>query len=94
MIRWKASNAKRWTIAVLLVGVGSQFGMIGSCNKALLETTAYVDPCGTIFGNCEPGDFQAYNSDIGNYCLDPVCTLPGGCDNEDPPLGTQYDLCP
>ena len=94
MIRWKASKVRRWTIAVLLVGVGSQFGMIGACNDYLLGATDYVDPCGTIFGNCEPGDFQVYNSDVGDYCLDPVCTLPGGCDNEDPPLGTLYDLCP
>ena len=95
MIRRIPAIRRRWTgLAVLLVGALFQFGWLGMCNNPMLEATRFVDPCGTILGNCEPGDFQVYTAEIGDYCIDPACTIPGGCDNEDPPLGTVFDLCP
>ena len=92
MIRRKSTVRKCW--AVLAAGALFQLGLLETCNDRLYEATRFVDPCGTILGNCDPGDFQVYNAEIGDYCIDPVCTVPGGCDQEGPPLGTQYDLCP
>lgn len=71
-----------------------QFGFIGSCDSRLVELSQIFDPCGTIFANCTPGSFQTNAASIGDYCIDPICTVPGGCDQTDPPLGTQRNLCP
>lgn len=91
----KCAVPRRWVgPALLAAGTMFQFGWVGTCNDRMLELTDYVDPCGTILGNCEPGDFQVYDSDIGDYCVDPACTVPGGCENETQPLGTMFDLCP
>ncbi len=81
-------------MAVLAAGAVFQLGMLDGCNNKLLGLTNYFDPCGTILANCQPGDFQIQQSFVGDYCLDPTCTVPGGCDNDGPPLGTQFDLCP
>jgi hypothetical protein len=95
MIRRNLIVRRRWIGLAVLVACGAtQFGIISGCNNLLLGTTDYFDPCGTILGNCEPGDFQVYNSGPGAYCIDPTCTIPGQCENEGPPLGTLYDLCP
>ena len=95
MIRRISANRRFWTgSAVVLAGMAFQFGWVGTCNDRFMNATEYVDPCGTILGNCEPGDFQVYNADIGDYCVDPACTVPGSCGNEDQPLGTTRNLCP
>lgn len=70
-----------------------QFGYVGACDDRLVALTNYVDPCGTILGNCAPGTFQSVNSPLGSWCIDPACTVPGGCGNADPPLGTIRDIC-
>jgi len=92
MLRRNSTVRKCW--AVLAAGAVFQLGWLGSCNDSLYEATNYVDPCGTILGNCDPGDFQLYNGGVPNYCVDPTCTVPGQCDLEGPPLGTLFDLCP
>ena len=89
-----ATPKRRAGLVLLIAGTLFQLGWVGTCNDRMLGLTDYVEPCGTIFGNCEPGDFQVYNSDIGDYCVDPACTVPGACENDPPPLGTVFDLCP
>lgn len=87
---------RRWTAGLVLLSTSTllQFGFLGACDSRLIELTQYFDPCGTILANCTPGSFQANAADIGDYCIDPICTVPGGCDQVDPPLGTQRELCP
>ncbi len=68
-------------------------GFIESCDDRLVEMTRYVDPCGTFLANCNPGDFQVWSADIGDYTVDPACTVPGQCDGGQP-LGTITDLGP
>ena len=84
--------------AVLVAGTALQFGFVNGCNDRLLGLVNYIDPCLTILGNCAPGSFQATNAAIGDFCVDPACTIPGGCADAlgggGPPLGTQRDLCP
>ena len=92
MFRRKSTVRKCW--AVLAAGAVFQLGWLGTCNDRLFEATRFADPCGTLLGNCDPGDFQVYNADIGDYCIDPTSTVPGLGDSEGPPLGTMYDLCP
>ena len=67
---------------------------VSSCDDRLLNLTRYVDPCTTFLANCAPGSFQANAADIGDYCVDPACTVPGGCGQAGPPLGTQTQSCP
>jgi len=78
--------------AALLSGVFF-VGLIDSCDNRLVTLTTFFDPCGTIL-DCTPGTFQGQAAGIGNPCFDPTCTVPGGCDNADPPLGLNFDLCP
>jgi len=73
--------------------VAALFGLVESCDDRLLGITRYVDPCGTFLANCTPGTFETQAADIGDYCIDPTCTVPGGCDNGQP-LGTITRLCP
>lgn len=68
-------------------------GFLDSCDETLINITRYVDPCGTVFANCAPGDFEVNNAEVGDYCVDPACTVPGGCDDNQP-LGTITDICP
>lgn len=68
-------------------------GFIDSCDETLINLTRYVDPCGTFLANCNPGDFEVNNAEVGDFCVDPACTVPGGC-NDDQPLGTITDICP
>ena len=80
-------------LATLILGGGFTLGFLDSCDNRLIQFTRYVDPCGTIFANCEPGDFQVAAAEVGDYCVDPACTVPGQCGDERP-LGTITDLCP
>ncbi len=76
----------------LLAGI-LPLGFLESCNERLTNATAYVDPCGTILGNCAPGSFQVNAADVGDYCIDPTCTVPGQCGGGQP-LGTITNICP
>lgn len=79
--------------ATLLAGGAAVPGFVESCDDRLVAVTRYFDPCGTILANCAPGDFEVNNAEIGDYCVDPACTVPGGC-NDLQPLGTITDVCP
>lgn len=79
--------------ATLVLGAVFQFGFVETCNDRLISLTTYFDPCGTILANCSPGDFEAGAAAVGDYCVDPACTVPGQC-GFGQPLGTITDVCP
>lgn len=82
-------------LAAVVLGSVFQLGVLESCNDALVTTSRYFDPCGTIFSNCNPGDVEVWASDVGDYFVDPACTVPGQCgDGDYQPLGTIIDLRP
>jgi hypothetical protein len=84
---------RRWMAAILL-GTSFQFlGWLESCDERLLQVSRYVDPCGTFLANCTPGEFEARAAELGDYCIDPTCTVPGQCGGGQP-LGTITELCP
>ncbi len=85
---------KRRTAGVMALVAGGMFalGFLESCDDRLVALTRFIEPCGTIFANCAPGDFQIRAADIGDGCIDPACTVPGGCGEI--PLGTFTDVCP
>ena len=72
------------SLAVLLTGSLAVSGLLPSCETAL--TT--FNPCGSIFGFCEPQDIDLMFADIPDYDLDPSCTIPYfGINNPDAPGG-------
>lgn len=80
-------------VAGIVFGGVCVLGLLESCDNLLLNVTGYVDPCGTIFANCQPGDFQLNAASSPDYCIDPTCTIPGQC-TDVRPLGLTSDLCP
>ncbi len=78
----------------LALGLLSVSGFIGSCDDRLIALTRYFEPCGTVFGNCLPGEFETRRADVGDFCIDPACTVPGQCPDQGQPLGTITDICP
>lgn len=86
-------RTRRAAVAALAVGSLFQFAFLQSCDDRLTALTQFVEPCGTIFGNCNPGDFQVNAADVGDFCVDPSCTIPGQCGSQ-PILGTITDICP
>lgn len=60
-----------------LAGTGALFISLGS---ACEWTTKRFDPCGTLFANCNPGDFDLAFASVPDYLVDPTCTIPGACD--------------
>ena len=94
MITRQTSYARRFTrIATLLASGAAVPSFVESCDDRLTNLTRYIDPCGSIFANCAPGDFEVNAADVGDYCVDPACTVPGACSNQQP-LGTITDVCP
>lgn len=84
----------RWAkLAAALLVLPGIVGFIESCDSKLVGLTRYVDPCGTFLANCNPGDFQVQRADVGDFCVDPACTVPGQC-GQGQPLGTITNVCP
>ncbi len=79
--------------APVLVSGAAIPGFVEDCDNRLIGYTRYLDPCGTIFANCAPGDFEVNRAEVGDYCVDPGCTVPGACDDQQP-LGTITNVCP
>ena len=95
MILGNSSVQRRVHRLIALIGAGAMtFGILSSCDERMLTIAEYVDPCGTILANCEPGDLQVQAAAVGDYCVDPACTVPGQCDGDYVPLGTLTELCP
>jgi hypothetical protein len=82
---------RRVASGTLLAGI-IPLGFLESCNDKALNATQYFEPCGTILGNCTPGSFQVRAADVGDYCVDPACTVPGQCGLAQP-LGTITRIC-
>ncbi|UCC30123.1 MAG: hypothetical protein JSU86_18235 [Phycisphaerales bacterium] len=80
-------------LAGLILGGVFILGFLETCDNRLVQFTRYVEPCGTFLANCQPGDFEVNRADVGDFCVDPTCTVPGAC-GDDQPLGTITDLCP
>ena len=55
-----------------LTGCTFATGLLPSCETAL--TT--VNPCGSVFGFCDPQDLDLLFADVPDYDLDPSCTIP------------------
>jgi len=89
----KRRDWRRRMIVATMLGTCLQLGFFGSLNDRFIGCTQYFDPCGTIFANCAPGDFITNAAEVGDFCIDPSCTVPGAC-GEDQALGTITDLCP
>lgn len=77
-----------------LVGTAVPILGLESCEDRLIGLTQYVDPCGTFLANCAPGDFQVNAAEVGDFCVDPACTVPGQCGTGVQPLGTIVNICP
>ncbi len=60
------------TLAVMASGSVSASGFLPSCETTL--TT--LNPCGSIFGFCDPTDVPLMFADIPDYELDPTCSIP------------------
>ena len=94
----KLQKLTRSAMAAVAAGMLFQWNFIGSCDDRMATLTRYFDPCGTILANCQPGDFQLNRADVADYCVDPSCTVPGQCQDQNglavPPLGLNTDLCP
>ena len=87
--------SRRWMVlGGLAMGTVAQFGFVDSCDDRLINATRYLDPCGTFLANCAPGSFLANAAELGDYCVDPSCTVPGACPDNGQPLGTIRDICP
>ena len=66
--------------------------LFSACDDTLIGLTRFVDPCGTLL-DCPPGSFQSDRAELGDWCIDPSCVVPGAC-SDDQPLGTIRDICP
>ena len=84
-------QTRRRTAFVSLVSGLSVLGFLENCNDRLVEVTRFVDPCNTVLFNCVPGFFETSAADVGDFCVDPSCTVPGGCGNV--ALGTVTRVC-
>ena len=83
------------SLASLLLGTAFiPLNFLGDCSDRFVDFSRYVDPCGSVLANCQPGDFEVNSAAVGDYCVDPACTVPGGCGNVGPVLGTTTELCP
>ena len=52
-------------------------GVALGCGLPSCETTLTTfNPCGTIFGFCEPEDVYTLFADIPDYGYDPTCSIP------------------
>ena len=88
------ASARRFVrFAAVLASGAIVPSFLENCDNYLVNVTRYVDPCGTILANCAPGDFQVNAAEVGDYCVDPACTVPGACNNQQP-LGTITNVCP
>lgn len=84
---------RRMAAAAMVMGSVFQLGFLESCDDTLVSLTRQFEPCGTIFANCNPGDFEVNRAPIGDFCVDPACTVPGQCGGGQP-IGTITDICP
>ena len=91
---YSTGGFRRRVVRCALIAVGSAglMSFFSSCNDFLIGVTRFADPCGTLL-DCPPGSFESGRAEIGDWCVDPACVVPGAC-SDDQPLGTIRDICP
>ena len=95
MRRDHRSRSRLYRVGMVLVGGLFLLGFLNACDDRLLGLARVFEPCGTVFANCTPGSFLVNQAEVGDYCVDPGCTVPGQCTEQpQPPLGALTDLCP
>ena len=67
-----SGTMKKRLFAVAAVVVGCNLALFPSCET--VATT--VNPCGSIFGFCDPTDVDRLFADIPDWDLDPSCSVP------------------
>ncbi len=68
----------RLLIALAVLASGQLMALLPSCETAV--TT--LNPCGSIFGFCDPTDIDRMFGSVPDFNLDPSCTIPFyGVDN-------------
>jgi len=68
----RGTLARRTLVGLAVLSAGSLPALLPSCETAL--TT--LNPCGSIFGFCDPEDLDLMFADIPDYDLDPSCSIP------------------
>lgn len=87
-------HCRRLTTALsLIAGTVTILGFLEACDNRLISLTRFIDPCGTFLANCNPGELAVNRADVGDFCIDPTCTVPGQC-GPGQALGTITELCP
>ncbi|MFQ5489796.1 MAG: hypothetical protein ACE5GE_03650 [Phycisphaerae bacterium] len=78
MMAESRGTGRRWlTLAATFAGC-CYASLFPSCKTAL--TT--FNPCGSVFGFCNPSDIDRLFADVPDFDLDPTCTIPFfGLDN-------------
>ena len=72
MLKLSGTMKGRLLALSAMVVVGCNLALFPSCKT--VATT--VNPCGSIFGFCDPTDVDRLFADIPDYDLDPTCTIP------------------
>ncbi len=101
----RSSSVRRRVMRLgAMVSAGAMvFGVFQGCDDKLVNFSRYIDPCGTILADCDPGSIEVNAAAVGDYCVDPLCPIPGQCNGNagavggaaaNPALGTITDLCP
>ena len=67
-----SGTMKKRLFAVAAVVIGCNLALFPSCET--VATT--VNPCGSIFGFCDPTDVDRLFADIPDWDLDPSCSIP------------------
>lgn len=78
MKSFKGTVTRRILLSAALAASGASAFQFPSCEAI----TSFVDPCGTILGNCAPGAFDLLFADVPDYAVDPTCTIPGRCTDQ------------
>ncbi len=95
MVSGHALLKPRWAKLLALLFAGQLvYGFIESCDDRLVSISRFIDPCGTFLANCTPGEFEVRRAEVGDFCVDPACTVPGQCPDQGQPLGTIINICP
>jgi len=92
MLHRLRGSRRRLATAGLILGGLFALGLLQTCDDRLIELSRFIDPCGTLLANCQPGDLEVSRAAVGDFCVDPACTVPGQCGGR--ALGTITDVCP
>ena len=72
MSRAPKNRRSQFLTVMAVLACGQVLALLPSCESTL--TT--LNPCGSIFGFCDPTDIDVMFADIPDYDLDPSCSIP------------------